>query len=56
MFSKDGLLIDRWGSPVIVHPEAWRQIELRSAGPDKIPYNEDDLILRPNGTSGPAGY
>ena len=51
VFSPAGLLVDRWGSPVIVHPEAWRQLEFRSAGPDRIPYNEDDLILAPNGNS-----
>lgn len=51
VFSKEGLLIDRWGSPLIVHPEAWRQLELRSAGPDRIPFNDDDLILAPAGTS-----
>jgi hypothetical protein len=50
IFSKEGLLIDRWGSPLIVHPEAWRQLELRSAGPDRIPYNRDDLVLSPAGT------
>jgi hypothetical protein len=49
---RDGLLTDRWGSPLIVHPEAWRQLELRSPGPDRIPYNGDDLILRPDGSSG----
>ena len=47
--SGEGLLIDRWGSPLIVHPEAWKQIELRSAGPDRIPYNDDDLRLAPTG-------
>lgn len=51
VFSKDGLLVDRWGSPVIFHPEAWRQLELRSAGPDRIPHNADDLILSPAGTA-----
>jgi hypothetical protein len=51
VFSKAGLLIDRWGSPVIVHPEAWRQLELRSAGPDRTPYTEDDLVLSPAGVS-----
>ena len=54
VFSPDGLLIDRWGSPVIVHPEAWRELELRSAGPDRIPYNADDLILSASGTTVPA--
>lgn len=47
--SADGLLIDRWGRPLIVHPEAWKQLELRSAGPDRIPYNDDDLLLTPTG-------
>jgi hypothetical protein len=51
VFSKDGLLVDRWGSPLIVHPEAWRQLELRSAGPDRLPFNDDDLILTSAGTS-----
>lgn len=54
VLSQNGLLIDRWGTPLIVHPQAWRQLELRSAGPDKIPYNADDLILQPDGSSGPA--
>ena len=49
IFTSDGLLKDRWESPLIVHPEAWRQLELRSAGPDKVPYNEDDLVLTPTG-------
>lgn len=48
-FSKDGLLVDRWGSPLVVHPEAWTQLELRSAGPDKIAYTSDDLVLNPSG-------
>lgn len=49
VFSKDGLLIDRWGSPLVVHPEAWTQLELRSAGPDRQPYTSDDLVLAPAG-------
>lgn len=49
IFSADGLVLDRWNTPLIVHPEAWRELELRSAGPDKTPYNADDLILLPNG-------
>lgn len=51
VFSPGGLLTDRWQSPIIVHPEAWMQLELRSPGPDRIPYNGDDLILAPNGVS-----
>ncbi len=51
VFSRDGLLIDRWGSPLIIHPQAWRALELRSAGPDRVPYNADDLVLSPAGIS-----
>jgi len=49
VFSADGLLLDRWGSPLIVHPQAWREIELRSAGPDRTAYTGDDLRLAPTG-------
>lgn len=49
VFAKDGTLTDRWGSPLIVHPEGWKQLEFRSAGPDRIPYNADDLVLSPQG-------
>jgi hypothetical protein len=49
IFSTDGLLLDRWNTPLIVHPEAWRELELRSAGPDRTPFTADDLILLPNG-------
>ena len=38
-----GQLIDRWGSPLIVHPLSQKILELRSAGPDQKPYTEDDL-------------
>jgi hypothetical protein len=51
VFSKEGLLVDRWGSPLIVHPEAWRELELRSAGPDRVPHSADDLVLSPAGTA-----
>lgn len=51
VFSEEGLLLDRWGQPLIIHPEAWREIEIRSAGPDGIAYNGDDLILAPNGNT-----
>ena len=54
VFSRDGFLQDRWGSQLIVHPEAWRELELRSAGPDRIPYNKDDLVLSPQGGSSPV--
>lgn len=49
VFSTDGLLMDRWGSPLVIHPEAWKQLEIRSVGPDKQAYTEDDLVLTPAG-------
>ncbi len=54
IFSPAGLLLDRWGSPLIVHPQAWRELELRSAGPDRIPHTADDLLLSPAGSSSQA--
>ncbi len=51
VFSATGLIIDRWGSPLIVHPLAWQRLEFRSAGPDHVPYNADDLVLSPTGTT-----
>jgi len=39
-----GQLVDRWGSPLIPHPISRKLLELRSAGPDKIPYTDDDLL------------
>jgi hypothetical protein len=53
VFSADGLLLDRWGSPLIIHPQAWRELELRSAGPDRIPFTDDDLRLLPTGAPAP---
>lgn len=45
----DRLLIDRWGTPLSIHPEAARELTLRSAGPDKTMFTDDDLILLPSG-------
>ncbi len=39
-----GQLIDRWGTPWQIHPLAFNLIQLRSAGPDRRLYTEDDLV------------
>lgn len=39
------LLVDRWNTPLAVHPEAARVISLRSAGPDLRMFTDDDLIF-----------
>lgn len=46
-FGPGGRLVDRWGTPVFVHPLAARQFELRSAGPDRELFTDDDVILAP---------
>lgn len=52
VFNSDGLLVDRWDSPLFIHPIGTGLIELRSAGPDRILHNEDDLNRRPDGSFG----
>ncbi len=49
---RDGQLIDRWGTPFWFHPNSSSQMEIRSAGPDKQMFTQDDLILNPS----PAGF
>ncbi|YCM44125.1 hypothetical protein V2O64_22715 [Verrucomicrobiaceae bacterium 227] len=39
----EGQLVDRWDTPIIVHPVSQKILELRSAGPDQKPYTDDDL-------------
>lgn len=46
----DGQLVDRWGSPIFVHPEAARVLTLRSAGPDRELFTDDDLQWPPAGS------
>lgn len=40
---RDGRVIDRWGTPWQLHPVASGVVELRSAGPDRRLYTEDDV-------------
>jgi hypothetical protein len=42
--NENGELIDRWGTPYFFHQIAKDRIEIRSAGPDRRLWNEDDLI------------
>lgn len=45
--NRDGELCDRWGTPFIFHAWSGKEMEIRSAGPDKKPYNADDVLLSP---------
>ena len=41
--NSNGELIDRWGTPYFFHQLTSDRMEIRSAGPDRILWNEDDL-------------
>lgn len=42
--SPEGELLDRWDSPLFFHRESWRRTELRSAGPDRKMWTDDDVV------------
>jgi hypothetical protein len=42
-----GELCDRWGTPFFFHQISGTQMEIQSAGPDRIFHTSDDVILRP---------
>lgn len=44
LLNSHGQLTDRLGSPLIVHPLSKDQIEIRSIGPDRTPYTDDDIV------------
>ena len=49
VFNSDGEMIDRWQTPLFIHPVSAGRWEIRSAGPDKKLWTDDDLELKPNG-------
>jgi len=42
----DGELIDSWGTPYFFHQLSGTEMELHSAGPDKMMWTSDDLVAR----------
>ena len=46
----DGELIDRFGIPLHLHVEKAGYYQLRSAGPDRKLWTEDDLLIHPDGS------
>lgn len=42
-----GELCDRWGTPFFFHAESASRMEIRSAGPDKKMWTEDDVAFAP---------
>ena len=45
--NRDGELCDRWGTPFFFHAESANRMEIRSAGPDKKLWTEDDVSFVP---------
>ena len=45
--NRNGELCDRWGTPFYFHAESGTRMGIRSAGPDKKLYTEDDVVLTP---------
>jgi hypothetical protein len=41
-----GELIDPWGTPYFFHQLSGHEMEIRSAGPDKIMWTSDDLVAK----------
>ncbi len=45
--NRAGELCDRWGTPFFFHAESAAKMEIRSAGPDKKMWNDDDVVFAP---------
>ena len=45
--SSDGRLRDRWGTPYFIHPKGNNAFDIRSAGPDRKMFTEDDCVADP---------
>lgn len=41
-----GELVDAWGTPYFFHQISGHEMEIRSAGPDRVMYTGDDLVTR----------
>lgn len=49
VFNAPGQLVDRWGTPLFFHAVSRDRLDIRSAGPDKVMWTEDDLHRRHDG-------
>ena len=45
--NRAGELCDRWGVPFFFHAESATNMEIRSAGPDRKMWTDDDVVLNP---------
>ena len=42
----EGELVDAWGTPYFFHQISGSEMEIHSAGPDKIMWTSDDLVVK----------
>jgi hypothetical protein len=42
----DGELVDRWGTPYFFHQLSKTEMEIRSAGPDRVMWTGDDQVTK----------
>ena len=50
--NESGELVDRWGTPFHFHQLSRRQLDVRSAGPDKELWTEDDVLIEEDDDEG----
>lgn len=46
MLNEQGELMDRWGTPYFFHQLSKTEMEIRSAGPDRLMWTGDDIITK----------
>ena len=46
VLNEQGELIDSWGTPYFFHQLSKNEMEIRSAGPDRVMWTRDDLVGR----------
>ena len=44
--NSSGELVDNWGTPFFFHQLSGAETEIRSAGPDKQMWTQDDLVIK----------
>lgn len=44
--NENGEMVDAWGTPFFFHQLSGVEMEIRSAGPDKIMWTSDDLVVK----------
>jgi hypothetical protein len=42
----EGELVDAWGTPYFFHQISGSEMEIHSAGPDKVMWTSDDLVVK----------